>query len=548
MLYRNRICMLMSQNFKLMQGGHMKGIMQGEDISVLMPLSQMFTQNHDMMYQFAAEAYKAFISAGLCKESDFVDCYEQLAIYGVFLSNFVFCYNCKTGKLDLYTSSYSLLTHLASRGILMGKRKPIAEEMKSLEDALVKGARISTSIKKGGLIQAVRLDWEYRDSKLIFTPTIPRSQLNIRDEYMIPYTAMDQAMRVINDELQTKVLKVTSGDKVRVVTKNPAILNMVYGEVRTNSLLSYTFDARSNSFFVPCVGASIYSSGVTNLDLTAIDKIQPVSSLAEIDLSEVQVDVSSAPSYCESELRNLTDDQLIDFGNRLEITGVSSDRPTNEALISEVVYAINPYKLYCIIKECPYFSVKDMASRPSKWGSAVNARQVEIPSSVEELDKLFKTGIFKVTLLTRDGKYKPVVVTNSYKELKRIYGNDYYSRFESEGNRLRMLSRELKSKYPQTIDSEELSKLCNKWGTPDIHYVVMNKYPDSEVYAYKDVYQAIVVALHSVDERKTVVKQPGVITVRSCDCKPDTNATWGYYKNISLRAIKSILQITNVEE
>lgn len=546
MLYRNRACMLMSQNFKLMQGEYMKGYLQGKGVSALMPLSQMFTQNPDMMYQFASEAYKFFVSYGFCKESDFTDCYEQLAIYGVFLSNFVFCYNCGTDKLALYTSSYGLLAQLASKGLLMGKRKPIAEEMRSLEDVLVKGSRFCASMKKGTTIQAVRLDWEYRDNKLVFRPTIPRSQLVIREEYMIPYTAMDAAMRIINDELQTKVLRVTAGDKVRVVTKNPSILSMIYGDVRTNSLLSYTFDARSNSFYVPSVGASIFSTGVTNLDLTAIDKIETVKSLSEIDLSEVNVDVSSAPDYCASHLKDLSDIELADLGHRLEITGVSTDRPTNEVLISETLFVVHPYKLYNIMKECGYFNIDEFKKQPSKWGSD-EVKQVEIPSSAEELNQLFKTGIFKVTLHTRDGKYKPVVVTNSYKELKRIYGDDYYARFESEGNRLRMLNKELKSKYSQGISLSDLEVLCDKWGTDKIYFAVMRRYQESEVYDYKSVYQVILEYLQMVDDRKTVVKQPGIVTVRSCDCKPDTDITWGYYKNIDMRAIKSIIQITCVE-
>lgn len=539
----------MSQNFKLMQEEYMRKNLKGDSISVLMPLSQMFSANPDMMYQFASEAYKLFSLNGFCRESDFTDCYEQLADYGVLMSNLVFCYNPREDRMALYTSSYSILEQLASKGILRGKRKPIAEEMGNIRDVLTGGGRISNSVKKGNTLQVVRLDYEYKENKLLFHPVVPRSQLVLHEEYLIPYTSLDAAMKMMNDELQTKVLKITSGDKVRVVTKNPSVLSMVYGETRTNSLLSYNYDARANRFYVPSVGASIFSNGVTNLDLLRIDKIQAVNTFAEIDLSEINVDVSVAPDYCSSKLHTLTDEQLNDLSSRLNMAGISANRESTIYMISEVLYATNPIKLYNIMKETGYFNVEEFKKLPSKWGGADTAKQVEIPNTPQELDSLLRKGIFKIVLLTRDGKYAPVVVTNSTSELKRIYGDDYYARFESEGNRLRMVDKLLK-KMSESTDSLTLDavvKLTSKWNLSSLLYTVQQMFPDRESYAIVDIRASIVRLQHNVNERKTVLKQPNIVTVRSCECKPDTDATWGYYKNVDIRAIKSIVQITSVE-
>lgn len=486
MLYRNRNCMLMSQNFKLMQTQYMQQTgLTGDNISVLMPLSQMFNLNPDMMYKFACEAYKVFYSNGFCKETDFQNAYEQMATYGVFMSNLVFGYNMRTGKMSLYTSSYEILVQLASRGVLLGKRKPIAEEMQSIQEALTSGKKFIPSLKLGTTIVAVRLDWEYRDNgnKLVFKPTVPRSALVLRDEYLIPYTALDAAMKYLNEVLQEKVLRITCGDKIRVVTKNAAILSMIYGEVRTNMLLSYTFDARSNSFYVPSVGASIFSSGVTNIDLTAVDKIQQVSSLAEIDLSDVKLGVTSAPSYCAVRLKNLT-----------------------------------------------------------------NAQQMEIPSTAKELSDLLKTGIFQIIIHTKTGKYVPVVVTNCYKELARLYGNDFYARFESDGNKLRKAVYECDNKFKEIpFNVAVYYKIASKWGT--LEYAQQNvqrlQSMGKEI-NYQNIRNMFRLNIDSVDERKTVVKQPNIITVRSCNCKEDASEKWGYYKNIDIRAIKSIVRLTSV--
>lgn len=549
MLFRNRTCQLMRQNFKLMQGQYMQKNLTGNHISVLMPLSHMFSENTDMMYNFACEAYKVFVSNGICKQEDFTTNYNQLAHYGAFLSNMMWCYNIKTGKFALYTSSYSILVSLASKGLLMGKRKPIAEEMRTFEEALVSGGRLANSIKKGNTIQAVRLDWEYSGNKLIFKPTIPRSQLVIGEEHIIPYFALDSAMQIINEELQTKILKIVQGDKVRVVTKNPAVLKSIYGETRTNYLLNYTYDARSNSFFVPHVGASIFSNGVTNIDFTAVDSIQVINSVSDIDLSEVKLDIDGACDFCKANLGSLTDDQLVAFMEKLEISGVSDSRELNQQLTVTSLDMLHPYRVYNAMKDLQCFDMDKFKAQPSKWGSSSNVEQLDIPSTMEELTALMKTGIFKVTILTNKGKYAQVVCTNSGKELSRIYGNDYFAKFESYGNKLRALNNELKRSYPVEISEDELEALCNKWGAYDVMADLIDRYPDAYskgVFAYKQVYHIITLELQGVNDRKTVIKQPNCLTVRSCECPVSGEVTYNYYKNIELHSIKSIVRLTTV--
>ena len=506
MLYRNRNCMLMSQNFKLMQTQYMQQTgLTGDNISVLMPLSQMFNLNPDMMYKFACEAYKVFYSNGFCKETDFQNAYEQMATYGVFMSNLVM----RTGKMSLYTSSYEILVQLASRGVLLGKRKPIAEEMQSIQEALTSGKKFIPSLKLGTTIVAVRLDWEYHDNgnKLVFKPTVPRSALVLRDEYLIPYTALDAAMKYLNEVLQEKVLRITCGDKIRVVTKNAAILSMIYGEVRTNMLLSYTFD-----------------------------------------LSDVKLDVTSAPSYCAVRLKNLTNAQLFDFGKKLGIEGINTDRNANELLIGASLPLCHPYKVYEAMKECGGFNISDFKNQKPKWGAIENAQQMEIPSTAKEFSDLLKTGIFQIIIHTKTGKYVPVVVTNCYKELARLYGNDFYARFESDGNKLRKAAYECDNKFKEIpFNVDVYYKIASKWGI--LEYAQQNvqrlQSMDKEI-NYQNIRNMFRLNIDSVDERKTVVKQPNIITVRSCNCKEDASEKWGYYKNIDIRAIKSIVRLTSV--
>ena len=99
MLYDNHICKLHSQNFQAMQLEYMQSSLTGTNISILMPLRSMFVKNPQMTMQFANEAYKEFITRGVCAQSDYQNIYEILATYGVTMSNFFIAVSKKTDKL-----------------------------------------------------------------------------------------------------------------------------------------------------------------------------------------------------------------------------------------------------------------------------------------------------------------------------------------------------------------------------------------------------------------------------------------------------------------
>lgn len=544
MLFNNHVCKVQSQYFKQMQEKHMLTNLRGDNISVLMPLSAMLSQNSNMAYDFACESYKLFVSKGFCRTEIFNTNYYQLAVYGVAMSNFFIGYNTETGSSDLYTSSYYLLTQLATRGILMGKRAAIASEMATLEDALVTGSRIPKSLKDGDRIQAVRLDYEYSNGRLVFKPTIPRSQLDLAKFCIIPLQAVEQAMCMLNEQIQDKVLEVTMGDKVRYITKSVPILSMIYGEQRARYLISANYDARTFRFNAPSVGASIYSTGITNIDLATIDKIRVVESVIDIDLSEVKLDTSRANEFIKSSLPSLNERAIRDVAEYLginirNISGIDVVQTFKNGLSN-----VPSYKAYEAIKEFPqYFDMRKFKGMTPKYSSG---EQVPIPETFEEFEALLKTGIFKVMMRTRKGGTVSVVCTNSAKELAAIYGDNYYAKFESEGNRLRRLDYIVKTKYPNGVSTDVLIKLMRSLNVVNVAqslYSIVDDH-DTDFVTYDIVHTAIARELYYVKERTTVIKQTDLITVRSCECDVDNPNPSSYYKNISPRAVTSIMRVT----
>lgn len=551
MLGNNHICKVQSQNFKLMQQQWMQTHLTGDNISVLMPLRQMLAENPSMTYQFASEAYKLFVATGRCKESDFQDSYEQLALYGVAMSNFFLSYNTNTENFALYTSSYSILEALAHQGVLKGKKDPIQIELQKLKNTLVESDRVKSSMKKGDCIQAVRLDPEVCGNTVVFTATVPRSQLNINEEVLISYQAMDFAMAYINQILQEKILRVTMGEKVRVVTKNYSILAMIYGEARAKYLISRAYDPRIESFYVPSVGASIYTAGITNLKLKDVDKIEVIQSIQDIDLSEVKLDYSKAKDFFIKSVKGMSAEQIHKLGDICMLGEYNlTAKAAKESLADSYVNSVNDRELYDMMKaHQDLFDLSKYNDLPNKFGN--DFEQVEVPTSIKDLEELLKTGVFKILITARKGGLSTIIGTNSSKELARVYGKAYYSKYESEGNRLRALEKAIRDKYKDSMTVEQLCKERKKYGLEyicsDVNLEV--NAPD-EVLGEDDIKHVMMEIYqnqNAIENRKTVVKQPGLVTIRSCEAYVgDDGAIKNFYKNIDLKSVISIIRLSNV--
>lgn len=543
MLYKNHICNVQSQNFALMQDEYMRKVIPGDNISLLLPLNQMFIQNSNLAYSFACETYKVFVNQHRCTEDDFKSNYAQLATYGVALSGMFFAYELATGKMSLYTSSISVLNFLASRGMLVGKKDSIVIELQDITKKLYDSDRIKKSIKDGNKIVSVRLDPSIVNQTVVFTATIPRSALTLTDYIFVPYSAMSKAYQSLSDILKDKVFKIVQGDKVRYVTRNAGLLCSIYGNERTSYLLSQLPDARIQRFYLPSVGASIYTAGVTNIHLDKVDSVQYVTSLAEIDLSEIKLDYSQAKDFFLDTFRKLPAEGVHAVAEGMGIEATGNARDVRKEVITHLddMYDSEVYKL---MKGYPqFFDLDKYKKLPSKFGDKYES--VVIPSSKEDLVKLLQEGIYKILLIKRSGSFSTVICTNDKKSLAKIYGLNYFKYYESDGNRLRALGSIIKAKYPNKITVDKFVKARTKYNLGFVcsDMISDNSAPDKELDSSM-ILGEIDKWLREVEMRKNVVKQPHLVTVRSCEAKLDKDRNpVDFYKSIDLN---SIVQITRL--
>lgn len=522
MLSNNHICKLQSQKFALLQEEYLKTAISKVPCSLVMSLREMFVADWGMCYAFALEAYKCFANSHKCDSDDFTSCYEQIATYGVLLSNIVWGYDIEKDSMSLYTSSIQLLQQLASRGILVGNKEPIAIELEQLSKKLYSSDKIKKSIKDGKKIVAVRLDTEIKGKGMVMTFTLPRTLISLDTHVIVPFSGYQKLTELLYSELQGNILRVKMGDKVRDVTMNMGVLNSIYGAERAKVLTSYTPDMYTQRFYVPSVGASKYTAGVTNIKLTEVDEIKPIS-LADIDLTEANMDYSMVIDFFLQSVDKMTDNQI---GKASQVFGLICLNAPIEDLrerLKDVVNTLYPREIWDLMKANPkLFKVEKYSKIKNKFGS--NFTKINVPSTKEELQDLLSMGVYKILLTKRDGSFSTIIGSNNTDIIEKILGVSIWS-MESDGVRLRRLKSLLSGGTVSDISAliKEL-KLENIISVDDTSKVI----------------EQIDLQLYNIDLNKTVVKQPKLTLVRNLEARSQEQ----YYKYIDVNSIVEVFKFS----
>lgn len=524
MLSNNHICKVQAQKFALLQEEYLKAEIMNSPCSLVMSLRDMFVKDSDLCYAFACEAYKLFANSGRCDADDFQLRYEQIATYGVLMSSIVWGYDVSKGTMNLYTTSIQLLSQLAQRSILVGKKQPIAIELEQLEKAMYKSDRIKNSIQQtGGKLIAARLDVQVVGRGMQMQVTLPRTAISLDTHVIIPFSGYQRCVDLLRKELQNSILRVTAGNKVRNITLNLSVLSSIYGEDRAKQLVSYVPDIYSQRFYVPSVGASKYTAGVTNIRPTEIDEIRPIS-LADIDLSEVSLDYSMVVDYFLTAVDKMTDRQLGNAAQAFGLICLNSPAFDLRERLKECADVMYPRDIWDLMKaNDKIFKVENYKKLKNKYGSQFKG--VSIPSTVKGLSSLLSQGVFKVLSTKRDGSFSTVICSNSMDKLEEIFGSAVWE-MESEGVRLRRLQNMIE----RGATLEQCSKLIERY---HLEYAL-------NAQSFEELKRQIDIQLYNVEMSKTVVKQPKLVLVRNLEARDH----YQYYKYLDLKAIVEIFQLS----
>lgn len=533
--------------------------LQGSASCILPSIRDLATRNQNLAYNLAAEVYKIFIEKKWMNPSDWSAKYYTLVAYGFLMCDLAFIYNPDNEKFELHTSSVSMIQRLASQGYVEGATKKDAAELsvQKAVDALSGNKKILASLKKDNTIQTVRLDPSMNGRELKFKITVPRSQVDIVKTMIVPFTCYMQVIKDLQSLFKRGFVRVTmnEGEKVRVVTLSHGLLSKIYTPDRVNQLSGFAPNAYMKSFYVPSVGASVYSLGVTNIKPETIDKLEMVN-LKDIDLSEVNVDFTMVRPYFIQQLNNLNLQQLKTLIKNLAIPVDASFTRSKAGCISFLenwVYTSQDAKayesnLYLLMKESPFFDISGLSNMQNIYGNMM--QQVNYPGSPAGLAQLLNTGVFRITTRRRAGSMSTHIVTNNHTELKRILGDDYFARFESYGVKLNYamnLVVAVGKKYGSNTPLKKESDIYSKLAEFDIYLPDEDK---EKVLTYEDLYVVLNKAkANEVDANKTVVSQAHLVVARNCQAwySPEEQKAYDYYKNIDPNSIVSIIRLSEVK-
>lgn len=539
---------------------YFNAFLQGSASCILPSIRDLATRNQNLAYNLAAEVYKIFIGKKWMKPSDWNTKYYTLVAYGFLMCDLAFIYNPDNEKFELHTASVSMIQKLASQGYIEGATKKDAAELsvQKAVDALSGDKKILTSLKKDNVIQTVRLDPSMNGRDLKFKITVPRSQVDIVKTMIVPFTCYMQVIKDLQALFGRGFIRVTmnEGEKVRVVTLNQELLSKIYSPERVNQLSGFTPNAYMKSFYVPSVGASVYSLGVTNIKPETIDKLEMIN-LKDIDLSEVNVDYTMVRPYFIQQLKGLNLQQLKTLIKNLAIpvtdAGFTRSKTGCISILENWVYTSQDAKayesnLYTLMKDSTFFDISGLSNMQNVYGNMM--QQVNYPGSPAGLAQLLNTGVFRITTRRRAGSMSTHIVTNNHTELKRILGDDYFVKFESYGVRLNYamnlvvaMGKKYGSKTPLKGESDIYAKL-SEFGIylPDEDKEKLLTYED--LYAFLNKTKA-----DEVDANKTVVSQAHLVVARNCQAwySPEEEKPYDYYKNIDPNSVVSIIRLSEVK-
>lgn len=515
-LRNNKICKVNRQHFSTMEEVFFKENLFNSVSDALMPLGDMFVNNSDMCFDFAYQTNKFLMEKGYVDEDYFAGGFEMLARYGVLMSGFVFAYD--TWETDvskafkIYTLSISKLRELANMGVLKGKKDALDIELATIEKKMY-GDRLKKSLSDGNYYNVVRLDFTFDPIEGVScTATVPRDKFTLDRYTTVAYEAVEKAYETMTTLLNSKVLCVGMGEKQRIITFNRSLLASIYGESRAEQICTQRNSVMCGRYYVPVVGESIFNVGVTNIRIEQVDSVRVLESIAEIDLSKLNVNYALYADF----MRSLSDDEAI------SLTSIGDADEAHDYLNS-----LDSRQLYDLYElNSHHLDTSRLDDLKKFYGNMYEV--CDLPRSKEELDNRLKSGLYKITIIKRKGTYSTMYLTNNSNILQSLYGDFYMVNLESDGVRLRYLLNELDAL--DDSDEDGVYDAIMDWNLGDLI--------DNSL-SLEEAKSAVRLELAKIKTATTVVKQPNLVMGRNVKAKVSSE----FYKNVDYMSVVEMVLI-----
>lgn len=357
---------------------------------------------------------------------------------GALFDGLCFAYEIKTGKFNLFTMNYRVLSLLGIDGVDMTKQ-------------------VMTK-NKAGLAKGYKIDVEYQNGPGKFTFKAVNARLNIDDPlednspekevYLVPLKVVTLAMSIIETFLYSnRVIKTVQEhdgvEKVRFITLNKKTLAAYCDDPTAVQSLEPKFFPLKAFFYAPVIGAPSTTAMVTNINLFNLVTLsgtspselaknnvtKPENPLRDIFRTQVisnslivakeKQEAKGTPEKMEAALAN--------FPERERLGSIDSLNPT---VISSYLHSLSEEDLSKIE------TITKSKTKVNKLtGILLEEPRQMTAEELKDLKGTLKNHLCRILVQKKDCTLSSITGTNNPNILVDIYGDNYFRRFEAFSSR-----------------------------------------------------------------------------------------------------------------
>lgn len=381
---------------------------------------------------------------------------EMMAYQGMATDTPFFALNLTSGDFSLYSGNPE---HLAL--FTGGQKFDTSKTYDLLQDGFINAMRLDVNYIN------VRGGYTVKATKLINAQSGDK-RLDVNNFIFVPMTIVDRIILMLTTFMRKgRVVKVVSDERGSIkdhfVSMNPRVLEAYNGHSNPLEYIDFRYVGR---VYVPVVGAPVYSTGLTRIDVNTLDEVTV--------MRQSGIDIEPADNSPE----NLIQDEV--FSKFLEVIfmpGFEGQKKKFWDMIvllgSIVSYDDNRYGYLRAIRSLGSDArmalwsklpadFKKYAQQMTKVITGYEPYQGEI--SVGALREALKHGVYKIVMLKTNGSFSSVICTNSEEKLAVSYGDNYQQKYEHEDFRLGKFYRDVNSGMPEV-------EAMHKWNMLEAPYV-----------------------------------------------------------------------------
>lgn len=309
-------------------------------------------------------------------------------------------------------------------------------------------------LNRQGIVNAVRIDVEYTSEEgFTFKQVSLNKNTNLKivnaetgegKFFLIPYIAVVRSMAFFKEMLNDgRTLCVTqdagSLKKVRYVSARKETLAKYCDSEEFASSLKPEYFPLKAFMYIPVLGAGSLTIGRTRIDMLKISRVDLVdkpkvekaesgssSLITEFSIQKILSGIYNSDIGEYADLVSKLPKKDLYFGSEM------SDAPT-PLEISKYYHQLSASDRLRVNSLIPGLN-NEIAE---KQGILTECVKVDTFNLTEDsLKQKLQTGIYKFIIRKKDCKYSTLLVTNSQSILEKVYGKDYFKKYESFGVRL----------------------------------------------------------------------------------------------------------------